>query len=84
MFYVYLLKSKKDNSIYIGYTDNLKTRIKQHNNGESRFTKNKLPWELVYCEIYKAKPDAKYREKNLKRFAQAFVQLKKRIKNSLV
>ncbi|MDD3774304.1 MAG: GIY-YIG nuclease family protein [Patescibacteria group bacterium] len=83
MYYVYLLKSKKDNSIYIGYTNNLKSRFKQHNNAESKFTKNKIPWGLIYSEIYKDKSDAKYREKNLKRFAQAHNQLKKRIKNSL-
>ena len=44
---------------------------------------NKYPYELIYYESYKHKADAKYRENNLKRFAQAYSQLKKRIKNSL-
>ena len=83
MFYVYVIKSKKDNSIYIGYTNNLKRRIVEHNNGESKYTKNKNPYELVYYESYKNVSDAKYREGNLKRFAQAYSQLKRRIKNSL-
>ena len=46
-------------------------------------TKNKGPYELIYCEAYKSIKDAKYREGNLKRFSQAYTQLKRRIKNSL-
>lgn len=83
MFYVYLIKSKKDSSIYIGYTNDLKRRFKEHNAGNSKYTKNKCPYELVYYEAYKNISDAKFREDNLKRFAQAYSQLKKRIKNSL-
>jgi len=83
MFYVYVIKSKKDSSIYIGYTNDLVRRIKEHNAGKSEYTKNKYPYELIYYESYKSISDAKYREKNLKKFAQAYSQLKKRIKNSL-
>ena len=84
MFYVYIIKSKKDESIYIGYTDNLKRRFSEHNKLESKYTKNKAPFEIVYYEAYKAMSDAKYRENNLKRFAKAHIQLKGRIKNSLL
>lgn len=83
MFYVYVLKSKKDNSIYIGYTNDLVRRLKEHNNKESLSTKHKAPFEVIYYEAYKSKADARFREDNLKRFAQAYTQLKKRIKNSL-
>ena len=83
MFYIYVIKSKKDSSIYIGYTNDLRRRIKEHNSGESKYTKSKFPYELVYYESYKDIADAKYRENNLKKFAQAYSQLKKRIKNSL-
>ena len=83
MFYVYIIKSRKDSSIYIGYTDNLIRRMKEHNSGLSKYTKNKYPFEIIYYEAYKNISDAKYREDNLKRFAQAYSQLKKRIKNSL-
>ena len=83
MFYVYVLKSEKNNNIYIGYTEDLRKRLKEHNNKENKSTKNKTPFELIYYESYKSKSDAKYRENNLKRFAQAYTQLKKRIKNSL-
>ncbi|MBU1146590.1 GIY-YIG nuclease family protein [Patescibacteria group bacterium] len=83
MFYVYVLKSKKDGSIYFGYTDDLRRRLGEHNGLKNKSTKNKAPFEVIYYEAYKSMPDAKYREKNIKRFAQAYSQLKRRIKNSL-
>ena len=84
MFYLYILKSKLDNRIYIGYTDNLRRRFSEHNSGKNIATKNHLPWELIYYEAYKAKTDAKYRESNLKRFAQAYTALRQRVRNSLI
>ncbi|MEA3272585.1 MAG: GIY-YIG nuclease family protein [Patescibacteria group bacterium] len=84
MFYIYILKSKKDDSIYIGYTNDLKRRFEEHNNLKSKSTKNKAPFELIYYESYKSESDAKYREKNLKRFAGAYTSLSRRIKNSLL
>ncbi len=83
MYYVYVLKSKKDGSIYIGYTHDLVRRLKEHNNGKNISTKYKSPFEVIYYEAYKSKADARFRENNLKRFAQAYTQLKRRIKNSL-
>jgi len=83
MFCIYILKSKKGESFYIGYTNDLKKRFMQHNNLENKSTKHKVPFELIYYEAYKSKSDDRYREKNLKRFANAYNQLKKRIHNSL-
>ena len=83
MYYTYFIRSKIDGTIYIGYTNNLLKRMKEHNNRESKSTRKKAPFELIYYEAYKAKADARYRENNLKRFAQAYTQLKKRIRNSL-
>lgn len=83
MFYVYCLKSEKDDSVYIGYTNDLKRRLVEHNLGKSFSTKNKIPFKLVYYEAYSSQSDAKYCEKNLKLFANSYTQLKKRIKNSL-
>ena len=48
MYYVYILKSKKDENFYIGYTKNLKNRIKMHNQGKVKSTKNRRQFELVY------------------------------------
>jgi len=83
MFYVYLLKSLKDNSLYIGYTKDLKRRITQHNKGRNQYTKTKLPYKLIYYEAYKRQEDAITREKRLKNFAGAYMQLKKRILYSI-
>lgn len=83
MFYVYVLKSAADDSIYVGRTDNLKRRFEEHNKGKSKSTKFKTPLQLVYYEAYGREADAKLREWNLKRHAGAMTHLKKRIRNSL-
>jgi putative endonuclease len=74
MYYVYLLRNKKTGKLYIGYTDDIKRRIKEH--------KNKNP-ELIYCEVYKNKKDAIIRELKLKQRGQNVRWLKQRIKYSL-
>jgi len=83
MFYVYILKSKKDKKLYIGYTNDLRKRLQEHNKGINIATKHRVPLELVYYESYKSSSDAKHRETSLKRFSQSYTGLKKRIKNSL-
>ncbi len=83
MFYVYLLRSKKDNQLYTGSTNNLERRLKEHNNGECISTRNRRPLELVYYEAYIAESDARERESNLKLRSRALEQLKKRIKESI-
>lgn len=83
MFYVYVLKSEKDGSIYIGYSNDLKRRLVEHNRAHSQSTKSKRPWILIYYEAYRSQRDAKYREGNLKDFAKAYGQLKCRIIYSL-
>ena len=47
MFYVYILESQKDKTLYIGLTKNLKKRFEEHNLGLSKFTKGHLPYKLV-------------------------------------
>ena len=84
MFYVYVLKSKINNKIYIGFSDNLKKRIKKHNQGLVQSTKNLRSLTLIYYEAYLSKKDALIREKRLKQFAKGFASLKNRIKNSLI
>jgi len=83
MYYVYLLKSKKNGSLYIGYTKNIEERLKSHNNRLVEYTSKYKPWELIYYESFLSLEDAKKREKSLKYFGKAYGQLKSRIKNSL-
>ena len=63
MFYVYILLSKKDKKFYIGFTENLRMRIKNHNEGKVKSTKNRRPLELVYYEAFKYEKDARAQEK---------------------
>lgn len=66
MFVVYILKSKKDNGWYIGYSADLPQRISQHNNGECKSTRARRPLQVIYVEGYLDKRDALGREKFLK------------------
>ncbi|MCX6702264.1 MAG: GIY-YIG nuclease family protein [Candidatus Wolfebacteria bacterium] len=83
MFCVYIIRSKKDNDLYMGSTGNLKRRLLDHNKGLNFSTKFRVPFELVYCEAYKSEEDARKREHNLKLRANALSQLKRRISKSL-
>jgi len=83
MFCVYVIKTKIDDSLYLGYTNDLRRRLAEHNKNQSVYTRNKGPYELVYFECYKSMKDAKYRETQLKKHSRAYTQLKHRIINSL-
>lgn len=83
MYYVYVLKSKKNNDIYIGYTSDLKNRYRLHNNGLVKATKTNIPWFLIYYEAYRNKFDATKREVQLKNH-RAKEDLKLLIKQSLI
>ncbi|MBI2122388.1 MAG: GIY-YIG nuclease family protein [Candidatus Sungbacteria bacterium] len=84
MYYVYILQSKRDDSIYIGYTPDLRKRMQEHEKGRVFSTKNMRPIELVYYEAYKDKSDAVKREQALKLHKKALAQLKNRISQSLI
>lgn len=81
MHYVYVLKSKKDNQLYIGQTSDLRRRLAEHNEGKSIATKSRIPFELIYYEAYQTPILAKQREYKLKKFGQSYYQLKKRIED---
>lgn len=83
MFYLYIIKSKKDDQLYLGYTNDLRRRIEEHNSKFNKSTKSRTPFKLIYYEAYASKEDAVTREQNLKLRAKAFRQLKLRIKKSL-
>ena len=66
MYYVYVLRSKKDGQFYVGYTADLKKRLELHNRGKIESTKYRKPFELVYYEASLNKEDALHRERYLK------------------
>ncbi len=84
MFYVYVLKSKGNDRLYFGYSEDLKRRIAEHKAGKVYSTKHRLPIELVYYEAYKNKEDAQLREKGFKHSGSVYNGLVKRIKKSLM
>ena len=67
-FYVYMLVSKGDKPVsYVGYTSNLKNRIKLHNTGKgAKFTKGRK-WKLIYKEKFTSKNKAISREYYIKK-----------------
>lgn len=65
-YYIYILKSFKNGSLYIGYTTDLKKRVAKHNNGESLATKPFRPYKLIFYEAFLNERDAKNREEYLK------------------
>lgn len=66
MYYTYIIKSKKDGMIYTGYTNNLRKRLLQHQNGKSSYTKGRGPFKLIYYEACLNEDDARSRELYLK------------------
>ena len=68
MYYVYVLKSDKDNKNYVGYTNNLKLRFEQHKKGKVKSTKNRKSLKLIYYEVCLNQQDATHREKYLKTY----------------
>ena len=67
MFYVYVLKSLRNKKRYVGYTGKeVFIRLKEHNSGCNKFTKNNCPFEIYHTEKFEDKKSAIQREKFLK------------------
>ena len=71
MNYVYMLRCR-DGSLYTGWTNDLEKRLKAHNSGSaSKYTRTRLPAELVYFEEWESKEAAMSREWHIKRLGRA-------------
>ncbi len=66
MFYVYVLRSQRDSSLYIGLTQDLPRRLQQHNRGHGRSTRAKRPFVLLLFERFETRAAARAREKYYK------------------
>jgi putative endonuclease len=66
MYFVYIIESEKDGSYYVGSTQDLDERIQRHNQGRSKYTKNKRPWRLLYFEEFPDRSSATARENQIK------------------
>lgn len=70
MNYTYILRCR-DNSLYTGWTNNLEKRIEAHNAGKgAKYTKARLPVELVYYEQFETKEEAMRREYAIKQMSK--------------
>jgi len=80
-YYVYLARCI-DNTLYTGYTINLKGRENKHNKGEGAvYTRYKRPVKIVYWEEFKTIKEAMRRERQIKGWSKH--KKEKLIKNSL-
>ena len=66
MYYVYAIKSYDRNYIYVGLTNDLHRRIKEHQKGYNKTTKAYRPFNLIYNEELNTREEARRREKYLK------------------
>jgi putative endonuclease len=66
MFYVYILYSARSKNFYYGFTKDLRRRLEEHNQGESKATKSGIPWELVCYSAFSDGDVAKDFENYLK------------------
>ncbi len=64
--YVYILRSIRDGNYYVGCTNDLPRRLREHNSGLSFATKSRLPFALIYYEAYPHRKDAEERERFFK------------------
>ena len=66
MYYEYILKSVKTNKYYVGSTNNVERRLREHNGGRSKYTKNEVPWNLVFTDEFTTLKEARKREIQIK------------------
>ena len=70
MDYVYILKCA-DGTLYTGWTNDLEKRIATHNSGcGAKYTRSRLPVELIYHEEFESKSAALKREREIKKLSR--------------
>jgi putative endonuclease len=67
MCYVYILESLKNGRYYIGVTGKLEDRLKRHNAGETKSTKQHAPYKIIFTESFASLSEARMREIEIKR-----------------
>ncbi len=65
-FFTYILNSLKNNSYYIGQTNNIDRRLVDHNRGKDHSSKIGMPWKIVFLKEFENRKDAVRYEKYLK------------------
>ena len=66
MFYVYILRSLKSKKYYVGSTQDVANRLREHNAGETRSIKHGIPWVLIHQESFTTRAEARKQEDKIK------------------
>jgi putative endonuclease len=82
-YYVYVIKSIRFDFTYVGHTEDLRSRLKEHNKGKTKSNKAYKPFLLVYFEEFKIRSEAIKREKYFKS-GSGKEYLKEKLKNAPV
>ncbi len=70
MYFVYILVCS-DDSLYCGYTNDLEARLAAHNSGKgAKYTKSRIPVQMVYHESFETKSEALKREAAIKKLTR--------------
>lgn len=67
-YWVYIIESEKDGRWYIGQTNDLARRVRDHNRGYSNYTKKFRPWHLYASKIFTDRAEAMRVERRIKNF----------------
>ena len=71
MWYVYIVRCAKDNSLYCGMTNNLEKRLKTHNEGRgAKYTRGRLPVILLKSWEVQTKGEALKFEHKIKQLSK--------------
>ncbi|MBI2446869.1 MAG: GIY-YIG nuclease family protein [Parcubacteria group bacterium] len=65
-YFVYAIRSTQRNYIYVGLTNNIERRIKQHNDGKEKTTRAYSPFRVIYVDKFEDRKSAREKEKYLK------------------
>jgi len=74
MYYVYIIESITDGTLYKGFSMDFLQRLEDHNAGKSQYTATKIPWKLVFVQQFETKREALQREKSLKRTNSTYLR----------
>ena len=65
---MYILQSESSGRFYIGCAEDPATRLAEHNRGQTKSTRGRGPWLLVYQERFATASEALARERQLKKW----------------
>jgi putative endonuclease len=66
VFYIYIIRSQRSQRYYVGSTEDVEKRLKEHNAGKSTSTRGGRPWELIHTETFATRSDAMRQEQKIK------------------